>query len=399
MEADVQSNGGSETQATEEDDDEDKEKDCARHASLCTERLSDDELGHILRRVRSTVDRKACSQVNKRWYRLEGFTRPSLRILDPHLLHQFLPRFPFLLHLEGRRGLCDADLALVARTCTHLQTLILTLPKSRDLVSLNFSEEYEYDAISDNGISALASGCTNLQRVSLRWRQSIGDAGATAIAKFCVSLTYLDLSRCNKVSDTGLQAIAEAGCLQFLFLKGCTQVTDVGLSFIGSGRAALSLKKLDLSECDQITDRGMEPLSQLRAMQVLYLPECGPRITDSGGILLASIATLQKLNLAWLINVSDSTVIAIADQCRDLKELVLTGCELVTGLGVRSFFQHRTLQALTLAACYNVYSDDVEETAIKCPSLEYLGLDRGLRQWVSVNSLKIIESKCKIEWL
>ncbi|MCO5606183.1 hypothetical protein L7F22_060370 [Adiantum nelumboides] len=222
MEADVQSNGGSETQATEEDDDEDKQegRDCARPGSLCTERLSDDELGHILRRVRSTVDRKACSQVNKRWYRLEGFTRPSLRILDPHLLHQFLPRFPFLLHLEGRRGLCDADLALVARTCTHLQTLILTLPKSRDLVSLNFSEEYEYDAISDNGISALASGCTNLQRVSLRWRQSIGDAGATAIAKFCVSLTYLDLSRCNKVSDTGLQAIAEAGCLQFLFLKG-----------------------------------------------------------------------------------------------------------------------------------------------------------------------------------
>ncbi|KAI5069688.1 hypothetical protein GOP47_0015989 [Adiantum capillus-veneris] len=395
MEADVESKGCNEA---EEDDDEDKNEP-SRSAHHCIERLSDDELGHILRRVRSTVDRKACSQVSKRWYRLEGFTRSSLRILDPHLLHQFLPRFPFLLHLEGRRGLCDADLALVARTCTHLQTLILTLPKSRDLVSLNFSEEYEYDAISDTGISAMASGCPSLQRVSLRWRQSIGDVGAMAIAKFCTSLTYLDLSRCNKVSDTGLQAIADAGCLQFLFLKGCTRVTDVGLSFIGYGRAGTSLRKLDLSECDQITDQGMEPLSQMRSMQVLYLPECGPRITDTGGILLASISSLQKLNLAWLINVSDSTVIAISDNCKDLKELVLTGCELVTGLGVRSFFQHKALQALTLAACYNVYSDDVEEMAIMCPTLEYLGLDRGLRQWISVNSLKMIESKCKIEWL
>lgn len=132
---------------------------------------------------------------------------------------------------------------------------------------------------------------------------------------------------------------------------------------------------------------------------MLYLPECGPKITDTGGILLGTITSLQKLNLAWLVNVSDSTILALSENCKDLKELVLTGCELVTGFGVRSFFQHKALEALTLARCYNVYGSDVEEMAMGCPTLEYLGLDRGLRQWIPADSLKLIENKCKIEWL
>ncbi|KAH7428890.1 hypothetical protein KP509_09G021900 [Ceratopteris richardii] len=390
---------GPEVTGSGDNEDETERRAASLGDSCSIDRLSDDELGHILRRVRSTVARKACSQVSKRWFRLEGLTRASLRILDPHLLHQFLPRFPSLVCLEGRRGLCDGDLALIARTCSNLQTLVLTLPKSRDLVCLNFSEEYEYDAVSDNGISVLASGCPGLQRISLRWRQNVGDVGVAAIGRFCTSLTYLDISMCNKVSDTGLLAIADAVSLQSLLLKGCAKVTDVGLAYLASGKACLSLRKLDLSECDQITDRGMESIRKMTSMQVLYLSECGPRITDTGGVLLALICTLQKLNLAWLINISDTTILAIADHCVDLKELVLTGCELVTGLGVRRFFHHKALQALTLAACYNIYGEDVEEIANRCSTLEFLGLDRGLRQWIPTDSLKAIERKCKIEWI
>lgn len=363
------------------------------------ERLSDDELGFTLQRVRSTLDRKACSQVSRRWHRLEGLTRTSLRILDPHLLRQFLPRFPGLLHLDGRGGLCDADLALVARSCTHLQTLILPLPKSRDLVSLNFSEEYEYDAITDFGISAMASGCPGLQHVSLRWQHSIGDDGVSALAKFCTSLMCLDLCGCTKVSDAGLQAVAETSCLHSLFLKGCKRITDVGLAFLASGRACLSMRKLDLSECDQITDQGVGSLCCMLSLQVLYLPKCGPRITDTGGNLLGTSMALQKLNLAWLVNISDSTIFALSENCKNLRELVLTGCVLVTGFGVRSFFRHKALEALSLAGCYNVYGSDIEETAMTCLTLRYLGLDLGLRQWMSSKSVKLIENKCKIEWL
>ena len=54
-----------------------------------------------------------------------------------------------------------------------------------------------------------------------------------------------------------------------------------------------------------------------------------------------------------------------------------------------------------MAECENVYDDlvAVEELAMTCVSLEFLGLDRGLRQWMAIESLDVIERKCKIEWL
>lgn len=363
------------------------------------DRLSDDELAQILLKIVSRVDRKACAQVSRRWLRLEGSTRTSLRILDPQLLPDFLPRFRSLLSLEAGRGLCDPDLALIARLCPHLQSLNLNISKSRDLIDLNFSEEYEYDAIGDQGVSAIAAGCKDLRRVTLRWRQGVGDVGVSALLKSCENLTYLDLSRCKRLTDQALEAMAGANSLQVAILKGCTLVTDWGLNVLASGRTARTLRRLDLSECDQLMDNGVASLHRMSALQILYLAECGPRITDIGGVGVALVTTLQSLNLSWLINVSDLSILTIADNCADLRELILSGCELVTGLGIRGFSRHKALQALTLTACYNIYSDDVEDTAINCTTLEYLGLDRGLRRWIPAASLDSIQSRCRIEWL
>lgn len=38
----------------------------------------------------------------------------------------------------------------------------------------------------------------------------------------------------------------------------------------------------------------------------------------------------------------------------------LTGCELVTGAGVRAFGNHERLEYLVLASCYNIGMDDLD---------------------------------------
>jgi len=55
------------------------------------DKLSDDEVGLILKRVTDRVDRKTCSQVCRQWRKVEGPTRTILKVLDPQLLHSFLP--------------------------------------------------------------------------------------------------------------------------------------------------------------------------------------------------------------------------------------------------------------------------------------------------------------------
>lgn len=359
------------------------------------DRLSDDELALILRRITSRVDRKACAQVCRQWLRVEGATRTALRILDPLLLSSFLPRFPFLASLEAGRGLSNPDLALIARTCPALLTLNLSIIKSRDLVDLNFSEEYEYDAIGDDGISAIAASCKRLQHVNLRWRQGVGNRGVSSLVWRCIHLTHLDLARCERITDEALEVMAEADSLQVLILKGCKMVTDAGLRFLACGKTAFTVRKLDLCECSRLTDEGVALLQQMLALQGLYLAKCGLRITDTGAIALASLTSLQCLNLSWLPNISDSSILAIGANCTDLRELVLSGCDLITGMSLLGF---SGVRALTLTACCNIFSDDVEAIAASCHSLEYLGLDKDLRRFLPASLLERMESRCNIEW-
>ncbi|BBN06966.1 hypothetical protein MPTK1_3g25370 [Marchantia polymorpha subsp. ruderalis] len=365
------------------------------------EKLSDDEVGQIMRRVRSRSDRRACAQVCSQWHRVEGLTRNSLRILDPQLMHQFLPHFRNLLSIEAQMEVCDRDLECMAENCRSLQVLNLYLSKWRRVMDLEFLSTYQdFKPLGDDGVVAIANNCKDLQHVSLRWRQGIGDIAVSALARSCSLLVYLDLGHCKRITDRSLEAVSHLECLEVLILRNCNLITDWGLSYLANGATNKRIKRLDLCECDQLTDSGAVLLQQLSALQVLNLAECGPNVTDVGGTGIAGVTTLQSLNLAWLINVSDVSIITIAHHCVDMEELNLSGCELVTGTGLRAFAGHKKLRALTLSSCSNIHSDDVDATASSCLALHYLCLDRGLRPWMPEECLERLQSrKIEIEWL
>ncbi|RVW17323.1 hypothetical protein CK203_069215 [Vitis vinifera] len=119
-------------------------------------------------------------------------------------------------------------------------------------------------------------------------------------------------------------------------------------------------------------------------LEELNLAECGPAVTDIGGVAVASIPTLKWLNLSWLINISDVTLTAIAEHSQKLTVLDLTGCELITGEGVRAFVDHESLEELVLVSCVNVFQSDVELLVLGSQSLKYIKLDKRLRMWIPI---------------
>lgn len=360
------------------------------------ENLGDDEVGQILKKVTNREDRKSCARVCTQWRRVESSTRETLRVLNPQLLHSFLPRYRNLLTLQAG-GISDLDLELISDTCPFLQVLNLNLwpPVSY----FDVFQDPHIDTVTDQGICTIAAKCRDLREVYLRRRKGLGNVGLTALMQSCPNIVHLDLGFCNKITDQALEAIGAAGHLEILILRGCTLITDRGLASLAAGSTARSLKRLDLCECDRITDLGVSLLQQLSYLQVLNLAECGPRITDAGCVDLKWIASLESINLSWLINISDVSMLAIARHCQSLKEINITGCESVTGDGVRAFSQHTSLQAMILNACYNIHCDAIEQIVLECPSLGYLGLDRELRHWIPIRILERIEGCCQIEWL
>ncbi|KAK9273650.1 hypothetical protein L1049_018460 [Liquidambar formosana] len=317
------------------------------------ETLGDDELALILNIVDDPNDRKSVSQVCKQWLRVEGRTRSSLRVLEPDLLREFLPRFPNLLAFESSALITNSDLEFVSKTCPNIQFLDLNL-KPTCRVFDEFDDMLGLIDVGDDGICEIATGCRKLCEVRLRKRKGIGDGGVISLVKAAMNLTTLDLGRCSRVTDKALEAIGAANAIRVLNLLGCSLITDCGLALLSKGCVSQTLKKLVISECDQITDIGVLFLQQMCCLEESNLAECGPGVTDMGGVAIAAIRPMKRLNFSWLINITDATLFAVAQDCVDLVAVDLTGCELITGAGIRAFANHRSLEALVLASCFNV---------------------------------------------
>ena len=343
--------------------------------------LGDDELGLILNWVHAPYDRNSFSLVCKQWQRVEGLTRLSIRVLEPDSLRGFLPRCPNLVTFGCSRPITDDNLKFLAKTCPKIEVLNLNLKRPREIY-----EEFApgFNDVGDDGLCALANGCCKLSKVLLRRRKNIGNVGVVSLINLAQNLTNLDLAWCSLIMDQALEAIGAANSITVLNLEGCSLITDVGLASLATGALSRSLKKLVIAECDQITDYGVSLLRLMCYLEELNMAECGPKVTDIGCVEIAAIQTLKRLNLSWLINVSDPTLVALAENCRNLVMVDLTGCELITGAGIRAFADHGCveLEALVLLSCYNISAFDLEHLALGCPSLSYVVLDKGQKMWI-----------------
>ncbi|KAI3468204.1 hypothetical protein Pfo_024867, partial [Paulownia fortunei] len=361
------------------------------------ERLSDDLLSLILNKIEGANDRKSFSQVCKQWLRLEGLHRSTLQVFEAHLLPNFLPRFPNLLRFQASTAICNSFIRFLASTCPRLQVLNLNYKETGDRCCENVGK----DDFDDEGLCDIARGCCDLRTVSLRRRSGIGNFGVVSLGGFSRNLRNLDLGWCRKVSDEALESIGGLNYLEVLNLQGCWLITDVGLAFLAKGSLCNTLKRLNLAECDQITDCGLVYLKEMGCLEELNLAECGPKVTDIGGeMAVAEIWTLKKLNLSWLVNVSDVTLVALAGSCWNLEVLDLTGCELVSGTGIRAFSSHDSLKELVLTRCdYGVTGDDLEQVVLGSSTLERIVLDKRLRIWIPMSVQEnILRRNCMLDW-
>ncbi|MCD7458332.1 hypothetical protein HAX54_037928 [Datura stramonium] len=346
-------------------------------------------------RVHESAYRKSISQVCKQWLRIEGLTRSCVRVFEPNLLLNFLPRFPNLRKFETSEEVTNTHLEILAEKCLRIQVLNLNFKKKNKI----YDESFVLDDFDENGLCFIAMGCSCLNTVSLRKRSGVGDAGVISLVSFLPKLIDLDLSYCDKVSDEALRVIGSSSSLKNLNLKGCWLVSDVGLKSLVRGPLRMILKKLIIAECDRITDCGVLSLMQLCCLEELNLAECGPNVTDIAGEAIALSESLKILNLSWLVNVSDATVVALAEGCKNLDALNLTGCEFVTGEGVRTFTKHRSLKELILTSCEKLTGYDLEELVLGCQTLGYIVVDRRLKMWVPmVVQDNIMREHCWIDW-
>lgn len=356
------------------------------------------------------VDTKSFALVCKSFYVVESRHRKTLKPLRSKHLHTILNRYPYVSHLD--LTLCprvtDTSLKVVAnaykttltsvdlsasRFFSHVGLSCLVLNCS-SLVEIDLSNATELGdsaaaeiakaknlerlslarckLITDIGICIIAVSCRKLRFINLKWCLGIGDFGVGSIAVKCKETRYLDLSYLP-VTNRCLQPILKLQHLEELILHGCFGIDVDGLAVLN--QQCGSLKKLDVSSCQNISHTGLSSLTSgtkcLKELSLAY----GPPVTLELANSLRKLSMLQTIKLDGCL-VTFSGFEAIGNRCISLKELSLCKCLGVTDEGLSSLVsKHRDLRKLDITCCRKITFVSIDHITNSCTSLISLRME------------------------
>lgn len=159
-------------------------------------------------------------------------------------------------------------------------------------------------------------------------------------------LQSLDLSWCNQLTDRHLNHLRSFPALRYLNLKECRQLSNTGLTFL---LAHSALQDLNLEGCEQLTDATLAQLRGFSALQDLNLSGC-VKLTDAGLAHLRGLTALRSLNLSGCVELTDECLAHLSGLSA-LQNLNLFECNHLTDSGLAHLRGLTALEHLCLWGC------------------------------------------------
>lgn len=278
------------------------------------------------------------------------------------------------LHMSG------VHLALAQCSCQFAHLRSLDVSACRSLVSL----------------AALCLATTQLESLVVAKTLGVTDDDFVAVLPSAHSLRRLVAKDCTALTfsfmlDCTFPALTE------LSTAGCFMLTDATLAAIV--RHCRQLERLDISQCNQVTQESVLAIRELQHLRHLSVAWCGVadltplrgnqlRTLDASWCALLSepgngvnslaqfVSTLvcvQSLKLSFTSVVDDDVVRAILTSCRALVTLALDGCNSVTADAFSGLRFPSTLASLSM---YSVPFplEALHHLAVTSPRIEHLNV-------------------------
>ncbi|KAL5255447.1 hypothetical protein ACHWQZ_G010871 [Mnemiopsis leidyi] len=241
------------------------------------------------------------------------------------------------------------------------------------------------DLLSSDLISAIVEYCVSLSHLDISSNTCVDDVTICQLAT-CQSLNSLDISNCDRVTDGGLEVLITQRPLRKLL---ASYLLDVRVRTIENLVAfcSLTLHTLHL-DGGNLCDEDVAKIGQITSLRELEIQYCD-EITDVGVIALSRLSHLSIIRLYRCFNLTSCSVSEIAMKCSYLNQLVLSDCSEIDDRGLLSVGRHCSyLEKLGLAQSYNHTVTDVGLSAVLlgCGRLTELILKglKGVRTFISL---------------
>ncbi|GIL74161.1 hypothetical protein Vretimale_4809 [Volvox reticuliferus] len=185
------------------------------------------------------------------------------------------------------------------------------------------------------------------------------------------ALAEIHLEACNHITDEGVARLALLPRLELLDLGGCNRITGRTL---GAFTTHGSLQTLLLGNCAKFTDSGLKAASTVGSLRVVDVSGCN-RLTDAGAMTLGLLRRLSRLSLRSNSKCSDRTVEALSS-LPALQWLCLSLCG-VTDESLRMLATSRSLTWLDLSHCWRLSRTGVRQLEADRPQLKVIFSGRG----------------------
>ncbi len=302
-----------------------------------------------------------------------------------------LPDFSALESIKLNGTQVDPRTFTVLGKCVSLQRIELEkapvtvagLKKLRSLKNLKYLQLFRSD-VSDEGLAIIAemNGLEQLRCGQTR----VGDDGVKHLVKL-KSLKAIDLSDCNRVSDLGLETLGQLPELSFVKVWG-PQITDEGMKSLGQLK---SLRVLGLNDT-AVTDEGIAELANCKELAEIHLFRTA--VGDKGIEVLADLPKMKYFNLRDT-RISDESLKMLAEveglEKLDLSEASSPG---VTNASAECFAKMTNLKELNLWA--TAVGDEVAKELGGLKSLTRLNLDKTK---LTNEGVKEIAKLTQLTWL
>lgn len=204
--------------------------------------------------------------------------------------------------------------------------------------------------------------------VHLSFSLEITNDVAISVLNNCSNLKYLDVSMCYCITKRALHTLTCLKNLEYLMLpRGCILIGEIIKNI---SNVCKKLKHLEMIECLIKLPLALDPLSDLRY--------------------------LEYLNFSCVEDLQNSTIILIADRCKNLKYLNIERCYSITESALLTLTVLKQLETLNVASiesvtdefivrlknfkyldfhgCKNITENGIIQVMKQCPDLEYLDI-------------------------
>jgi hypothetical protein len=246
-------------------------------------------------------------------------------------------------HVDYLSTLTKFDLDCEYQRRQHISPDIICDLIMPNLINIQQLEVYptEYSRFVDRFLSQI--GKIGRKLVQIRLNVDISVKRLAEIARQCPSLTHLTI-RSTQLSDAHLEAIVTMNNLSVLDLTGCDNLTDRAIATLSRG--CPHLRTLVLAGCWRLTDIAIEHVSDgclIDAYHEPFEPFNEPSYLcslldipvvkrDTSSLFDSLMSSFQELELLDLSHTAITNVGLglLTDKCRRIRTLNTTGCTRLT---------------------------------------------------------------------